>query len=95
VKTILLLTFVSHNYRLLPHIFVQVRRHVMSHANMYRLQRLLMTTSSLAALLILFQQQMVDPWICLVSLILNFIHRHHDVSNVLLTAVLFYYIPLY
>ena len=69
-----------------------VRRRVLTVSQMFALQRLLMVTSSIAATMILFQKQLVHSSVCLVSLILNLVHRKHDVSNVLITAGIFYYI---
>ena len=67
-----------------------VRRHIVSIATMFGLQQLLMVVSSVAAMLILVQEQMVRPAICVVSLLLNFGNRHHEVVNVLVTAAIFY-----
>jgi len=74
-----------------------VRRRVLSVAGMFGLQQLLMATSSIAAIMILFFASVeeggttiVRPAICFVSLVLNLIHRHHDVLNVLVTAGIFY-----
>eukprot|EP00542_Grammatophora_oceanica_P014024 CAMPEP_0194032294 /NCGR_PEP_ID=MMETSP0009_2-20130614/5268_1 /TAXON_ID=210454 /ORGANISM="Grammatophora oceanica, Strain CCMP 410" /LENGTH=367 /DNA_ID=CAMNT_0038672687 /DNA_START=36 /DNA_END=1139 /DNA_ORIENTATION=+ len=53
---------------------------VLSQAAMLCLQRLLMTSSSMAALTILGN---VRPELCLLSLVLNFWRRHHDVTNTL------------
>ena len=52
-----------------------VKARVLSQSTMLWLQRFLMTISSLSALVVL---QHVRVWICLSSLMLNFVHRHHD-----------------
>jgi len=67
-----------------------VKRQVMSVKSMFGLQQLLMTVSSMAALRILVQDHVARPAICLVSLLLNFGNRHHDVLNVMVTAGFFY-----
>ncbi|CAJ1934409.1 unnamed protein product [Cylindrotheca closterium] len=55
-----------------------VKARVLSQFTMLRLQRFLMTISSLSALVVL---RHVRVWICFSSLILNFVHRHHDLGN--------------
>ena len=79
-----------------------VRRKLLSLKAMFLLQQLLMGVSSVAALQVLLQLMMVPdkmddnhslnmtmPSICLVSLVLNFTNRHHDVLNVMMTAIMF------
>jgi len=57
------------------------------------LQKILMTAASLSAMKVLFgnhwEQVVVRPELCVLSLVLNFIHRHHDVSNTIGIAVAF------
>ena len=79
-----------------------VRRKLLSLNGMFLLQQLLMGVSSIAALQILVMLVLAPdnndrhafdmnlPAICSVSLLLNFTHRHHDVLNVMMTAILFY-----
>lgn len=76
-----------------------VRRNLLATVHMFRLQRWLMATSSVAAVWVLIQLLWMEsellwwrpPLTCLTSLVLNFTNRHQDVTNVLLTAALFYY----
>jgi hypothetical protein len=57
-----------------------VKRKILSQATMLRLNVTLMIASSLGALFIL---NIVPVWICALSVVLNFVHRHHDVVNTL------------
>lgn len=61
-----------------------VKRRVMSQASMLSLNRLLVAVSSLAALPAVATIVRWDA--CIVSLILNLVHRHHDVINTLFLA---------
>lgn len=54
-----------------------VKARVLSQCTMLWLQRFLMTISSLSALVVL---RHVRVWICLSSVILNFVHRRHDLG---------------
>jgi len=56
----------------------------MPHSTMLLLQQLMMTTSTVAAMFVLGKD--VDPWFALGSVLLNFVLRGHDVSNVLVAA---------
>jgi len=59
-----------------------VKRQVLSQSTMLALNRLLMAVSSLAAL-----QSIVGAvrWeACFLSLVLNFVNRHHDLANTML-----------
>jgi hypothetical protein len=58
-----------------------VKRRVLSQAAMLSLNRLLMTVSSLAAFPSVATIVRWDA--CILSLILNLVHRHHDVMNTL------------
>ena len=62
-----------------------VKRKVLSQSYMLVLQKILMLAASLSAIKVLFcsdgEPAVVRPEICLLSLLLNFIHRHHDVLN--------------
>lgn len=60
-----------------------VKRSVLSQSHMIGLQRLLMASASLAAIRVLFG---VRIGVCVVSLGMNFVNRHHDVANTLLIA---------
>ena len=70
-----------------------VKRKVLSQRDMMVLQKILMTAASLSAMKVLFgnhwEQAVVRPELCVLSLVLNFIHRHHDVSNTIGIAVAF------
>lgn len=79
-----------------------VRRNLLSLKGMFLLQQLLMGVSSIAAVQILLMFMLAPddskshvfnmtlPAVCLVSLLLNFTNRGHDVLNVMMTAMLFY-----
>ena len=62
-----------------------VKRKILSQSYMLVLQKILMLAASLSAIKVLFgsdgEPAVVRPEICLLSLLLNFIHRHHDVLN--------------
>jgi hypothetical protein len=61
-----------------------VKRKVLDQHQMLWLQRGLMAVSSLAAVVVL---QHVSVGICVVSLLLNFVNRHHDVLNTTMIGV--------
>ena len=63
-----------------------VKRRTMKQSTMLWLQRLLMLSSSLGALVVL---QHVHVPVCLLSIIMNFIHRHHDIQNTMGITILF------
>jgi hypothetical protein len=50
------------------------------------LQRLLMVSASFGSVVVVMC--CVPAWIVILSITLNFIHRHHDVSNTLLIGAL-------
>jgi hypothetical protein len=62
-----------------------VKRNVLRQSTMLRLQQGLMVAASLAAMVVF---QHVHVWICGLSLVLNFVHRHHDVVNTMAIALL-------
>jgi hypothetical protein len=62
-----------------------VKRKVLSQSTMLWLQRGLMLASSLGALVVL---KHVYVGICSLSLLFNFVHRHHDVLNTMAIAFL-------
>ena len=66
-----------------------VKRNVLSQAYMMILQKLLMVAASLSAVNVL---AVVRPEICLLSLTLNYTHRHHDVFNTMAIALLFWFL---
>jgi hypothetical protein len=61
-----------------------VKRNVMGQVTMLWFQRFLVTTASMGAIIIF---KYVSIWIMGVSLLLNFIHRHHDVMNTMGVAI--------
>ena len=67
-----------------------VKRHIIYQMTMLRLQRLLMTAASLGSVVVVayYITQPMQMWTVLLSVALNFVHRHHDVSNTLLIGVL-------
>jgi hypothetical protein len=74
-----------------------VRRNFLVVNSMFRLQKWLMASSSVAAVWVLKELLMdsrrwwIPPIICLASLALNFANRHHDVFNVMAIAGLFHF----
>lgn len=70
-----------------------VKRKVLSQAYMIVLQKILMLAASFSAMTVLFgngtEQALVRPELCLLSLSLNFVHRHHDVFNTMGIALAF------
>ena len=70
-----------------------VKRKVLSQNRMLVFQRLLMVGASLAAIRVLLlcggEQRMVIMAVCLLSLLLNLVHRHYEVLNTLGIAVVF------
>lgn len=64
-----------------------VKRKVLSQAYMMILQKLLMVAASLSAMNVL---AVVRPEVCLISLALNYTHRHHDVINTMGIAIAFW-----
>lgn len=76
-----------------------VQRHVLTQSQMLHWNRSLMVLSTLAAILVLTTagndpptSLAVLPWICLTSLLLNLVHRHHDVLNTMVLAGLAIYV---
>ena len=63
-----------------------VKRRYISQRSMLGLQRMLMVASSLSALLAV--KGVVRPEICIVSVVMNFTNRGHDVINVMIVAIL-------
>ena len=61
-----------------------VKRRFISQRSMLALQRILMAASSISALLAV--KGVVRPELCVISVILNFTNRSHDVLNVLLIS---------
>ncbi len=57
-----------------------VKKNIMKQEHMLFLQKVLMTASTIAAISVL---RYVNIWIAIISLIYNFIHRKHDVYNVM------------
>ena len=70
-----------------------VKRKILSQGYMLVLQKILMLAASLSAIKVLFgsdgEPAVVRPEICLLSLTLNFIHRHHEVLNTIGIALAF------
>jgi hypothetical protein len=62
-----------------------VKRNVIDQSTMLWFQRFLMAAASLGAMVVL---KYVPIWIFLLSLVLNFVHRHHDVVNTMGIAIL-------
>ena len=67
-----------------------VKRQALQQTNMLLLQRLLMASSSLAAVMMAMADGgiVLIPIVCLASVVLNFIHRHHDVLNTMLIGTI-------
>ena len=63
-----------------------VKRRYISQRSMLGLQRMLMAASSLSALLAV--KGVVRPEICIISVVMNFSNRGHDVVNVMFVAIL-------
>lgn len=64
-----------------------VKRKILTQYQHLLLQRLLMTVSSLSAIVpILFR---INPIVTLISVLLNFQHRYHDVKNTISLAILY------
>ena len=67
-----------------------VKRHIIDQTTMLWLQRLLMTAASFGSVVVVayYFVQPMHMWTVVLSIALNFVHRHHDVSNTLLVGVL-------
>ena len=63
-----------------------VKRRFLSQRSMLLLQRVLMSASSISALLAV--KGVVRPELCIASVMLNFTNRGHDIVNVLFVALL-------
>lgn len=57
-----------------------VKKRYMLQSTMLMLQKLLMTASTIAAVHVLLLY--VNVWVSMLSLVLNFVHRKHDMTNV-------------
>ena len=69
-----------------------VKRHYIQQKVMLRLQKVLMTAATLAALFVL---QYVHIGVCVASLILNFTNRKHDLLNTCLSMIIFTLMKIY
>jgi hypothetical protein len=60
-----------------------VKRHIIQQGTMLGLQRWLMASASIGAVVVL---QQVSVGVCVISLVLNFTNRHHDLLNTMMIA---------